>query len=230
VVVGQTASSVDVRVQTGSRISGRLVFEGAAAPPSGRPRVSIETPGGRPIGRASFTPAEVNEEAAFRTVGLPGGRYFVRALPPAGWTFASAMYLGRDLAREPVDLAAGDITDVVITFINESTEVTGTVRGPNGAPDPDATVIAFPADRRLWSEFGRPQPLFFQTRTTTDGAFSTLVGKLPPGEYLFTAVGAIGLFDWLRTDFLTQAAPRAVAVMIAPGRAQTVALTTETIR
>ena len=55
----------------------------------------------------------------------------------------------------PFDTTSGqDIDNVVITFTTDTTEVAGTVTPMPGAPKELALVIAFPADRAQWTDYG----------------------------------------------------------------------------
>jgi hypothetical protein len=90
-----------------------------------------------------------------RTIGYPPGRYFVAtsSLPP-GWWLASAVAGSRDVDRSGIELGDSDVSNLVLTFTDKRTEVTGTVRARAATGDPDAVVIAIPSDLRRWTADG----------------------------------------------------------------------------
>jgi hypothetical protein len=111
-VGNRNVSGVAISLQAGARISGRLEFDGVAERPDAeqlqRMSIVIE-PAGAPmpgVAASMMLTGRADPGGRFTTVGLVGGRYFVRVGGgPPGWTFKSATFEGRDLADTPLDLA-----------------------------------------------------------------------------------------------------------------------------
>lgn len=226
-------TGLSVVLRHGLTVSGRVEFVGTTPPPTAdqirRMSIRLQSAEGRtsaPIpvdGRA--TP-----EGTFRTAGLAGGRYLVSLLGstlPPGWHVKSAMSAGRDVSIEPLDLTSGDVSDVVLTFTDQTAEISGTVTGANG-PDATAEVIAFPADSVAWREIGVPARRGRNERVSKTGAFS-LIG-LPAGEYYVIAVPGSTVSDWRDPRFLESLSRGAVRVVLDDGGKKTVTLKTAQVR
>ena len=168
-------------LRTGPRISGRLVFEGT------RPQltpdqiqqtsISVSPISGATAIQMITAPKRVEPDGRFSTVGFPAGRYLISASAPSQpgqptpWRMKSATRAGRDVADEGLDLEAEDITDVVITFTDQPSDITGTVTDAKGQPDGTALVVAFPADSDSWRQ-GNPNARRIRSaRVTTTGTY-----------------------------------------------------------
>jgi hypothetical protein len=116
---------VDARValQPGVRISGRVEFDGAAAPPS------LSELNGQPlvIERADAADSDIRgtflSGGRFSTIQMEPGRYVVRPVPPPDWRLKSVMSGGRDISDYPVELALSDVNDAVITFTDRRSAI-----------------------------------------------------------------------------------------------------------
>lgn len=235
VAVDQDAT-IDVALADGARVTGQLVFDGTSLPPDDealqRVRVMVERADGRPVAPGVVSPAGTDTNGAFRTIGLPPGRYFVRASAPGGWYFHSATHRGRDVARAPVVLGATDVNDVLVRFVDERTSLAGSVRTPDGRTDPNAMVLVFPAEPALWRDFGYRVPYFSPVAVGPDGRFETGRIAFPPGDYLVVAVpaGLVTPGGWLTTAFMESAAPGAERVSLIAGENTRVDLVTRRIQ
>jgi len=239
-------AGVSLVLHPGARLSGRFVFDGAGDPPSAdllqRASLSI-TPvsGTSPVGLLSAA-KRVETDGRFATVGYPPGRYTVSAFiptavgpsptqPPAGgttWRFRSATVGGRDVNDDGLAVDADDITTIVITFSNRSSDVTGTVMDEKGQPDKTASVIVIPSDSQTWKQ-GTPNPRRVRTtRPGTSGAFA--ITDLPPGSYFIAAVSDEAL-DNLQDPKTLEAITRvATRFTLGDGEKLTQSLTTRVIR
>lgn len=214
---------VIVPLQRGGRLTGRLEFDGTLDRPDAdamsRTIVVIDradapglfgstfggTPPIPPAGRA-------DETGAFKTYGQAPGKYLVRVGAPTGWTLKSVTVEGRDISEAPFDIGTGDINNVIITFTDRPTKITGTVQTKDGNADPDALVVAFPVDPAAWSESGANPRRARSTRVAKTGTF-TITG-LPPGEYY---VAAIVDQDWQDPQALAEIARNATTVRLSDG-------------
>jgi len=66
----------------------------------------------------------------------------------------------------------------VVTFTDRVSELTGTITGPDGAPETDYFVIAMPANRDMWLPLSRR---IVSTRPDRAGRYT--FRNLPPGDY-----------------------------------------------
>jgi hypothetical protein len=221
-----------VPLRQGLRVAGRVEFIGSAIPPAGDQLsgipISLEAADGRTSTLAGPARGRVDSNATFQTMGVPVGKYVLRVSAPRGWVVRSATFSGQDLIDSAVELREGDISGVVITFTDRPADLSGTVTGANGNPDGTASVIAFPADRALWTSGGSSPRRLKNVRTGKDGSYS--LGALPPGEYFLTAVPDAAAADWQNPEFLDVLARAAARVRLDEGEKKTQSLQTARIR
>ena len=184
---------VSVTLRQGLHVSGKLVFLGAATPPTPDmlQRMSVAL---QPIeSRTAVLQAapRVQADGQFTSLNYPPGRYLVN---PTGagfgsWTLRSITLGGRSLDESPLELQDDDVTGIVVTFTDQATEVRGSVHtGTGAASEGDVTVFAFPSNYSTWIEQGMSGRRQRSSTTGKTGVYS-LTG-LPPGEYLIAAVSA----------------------------------------
>lgn len=227
--VGNTPiSGLSIVLQTGSRVRGRVEFDGTAdrPEPSQMQRIplTLEPVASRVDFRTNpITRVEPNGE--FSTGGVVGGRYFVRVMSaPPGWHFKEARYEGTDLADTPIALEGRDLNGVTLVFTDRPTELSGTVRGSQG-PDPDASVLIFPADDETWTTMGLNPRRMRSVRASKTGAYKAL--GLPAGEYYAAAVPDETATDWQDPRILTSLARDATRVRLDDGQRKTQDLRTQ---
>jgi hypothetical protein len=223
-------TDVAVALRTGTRLSGRVEFEGSAKIPEAaalqRITIMLEPAGGQMSRAAGQLRGRVESNAQFTTVGLPGGRYLLRVIGglPAPWILKSAMHEGRDLADLPFDASGADLSGVTVTFTDTPSELSGMVTGGDGSPDPDAAVLVFPADTGAWAEWGTNPRRLRTERTSATGAFATR--GLPAGDYYVVAVPPELAVDWQDPATLEALARDATPVRIEDGLKKAQALRT----
>jgi hypothetical protein len=237
-VASSDMNGVSLALRTGPRISGRVVFEGTKPPPPPdqiqQTSISVSPISGAVAIQMLTAPKRVEPDGRFSTVGFPAGRYLISASAPfvsgqpAVWRMKSAMRAGRDVADEGLDLEAEDITDVVITFTDQTSDISGTVTDVKSQPDSTALVIAFPADNDSWRQ-GNPNVRRIRSaRVTTTGAYML---ALPPGAYYVAALSDEAADNW-QDPVKLEAVMRggAARVTLADGQKLTQALTTRPVR
>jgi hypothetical protein len=173
-------------------ISGALEFRGKKAPPDNlRESVYVSVdPANGSWGGASTSP-DVN--GAFAT-GVAGGSYFMTVEGPPGWHLKGVMAGGRDISDVPLDVK-GDVSGILAVFTDETSEISGTVRTSRGDAESGATVVAFPADRRLWTGYASRFPRrVVSTPVGSSGAFA--ITALPPGDYFVAAIPEALVETW----------------------------------
>ena len=230
VTVGDApVSSVSLVLQPGGVLAGRVQFQGAGPPPQAGPlqpplSVAFQPPWTLAFGnRLGVSIAPTFE---FTTLGLPPGKYVVN-LPNQfsaslrGWFFESATLGGRDLTVIPVTLAGQRVDDIVITFSDRRSELTGRVIDDAGKPDPAAVVLVFPADYRTWIEHGLAP---MAARAEGVSQLGTFAIAMKPGEYLAAAVDEATLQTWARPGTIEAIARRATPVSITQGESKRVEL------
>jgi len=243
VAMSSDYQEVTLALREGLKLSGRVEFQGSAErPPAQRlaqMAVTVEAADGR-----SRTPSVIGRLDAngdFTVTGLLPGKYLVRAPSPGGWTLKSSMVSGVDAADVPVDIGERDIAGVVITFTDQNAIVRGTVRSTD-TPVPDSTnpstasqlpspgtVILFPTDSRLWTNYGQ-NPRRLRTARASGGTGSFIIGTLPAGEYYAVAIPEEYATEWQDPAYLEMLSRVATRVVVNDSAPQNVELRTEGVK
>jgi len=212
-VADRDVRNLQLVLQPGARVKGFVQFEGSAAPPDlTRVPLRIEPAGGRLD--SAVIPAMFTSDHKFASQGLLPGRYLVRANAPAGWTFKSATYQGRDISESPVELT-GEIDGVVITYTTGSAAITGSVTASAPGDAAGALVLLFPVEQAAWTDYGRTSRRITSRTVDAKGAFSLPLP--PPGEYWLLALADEDSQDWQNPVRLKQLATQAERVRVATG-------------
>jgi len=222
-VADRDVNDVVVTLQRGARLTGRFEFDGAAEKPAGAaltriPIILDRADASVTLGSNFVPPGRADESGVFKTYGMPPGKYLVRAGAPSGWTLRSITSEGRDLADTPIDLRITDLTNVVVTFTDRPTKLSGIVRGTDGNADTGALVIVFPADSSGWSDYGFNPRRVRNIRPSKNGSYS-LTG-LPPGEYYVAAIHEEDVADWRDPQVLEDLSRGASQIRLTEGDAR----------
>jgi hypothetical protein len=233
VTVGdEDVTGVGVLLQTGTRVTGRVVFDSATAHNAGSVTglaLGFDRVDGRTTSVETENEIEVGADASLRSVELPGGKYFIRASKlPSGWTLESAAWRGRDLSVVPLDCPAEGPVDVVVTLTDRPSVISGTVTIRDNAPDPNAAVVIFPRDPATWVDFGI-HPRTIQTRRVDATGHYTVTG-LPPGDYWIVAVDDALLSVGMGPPFLGLLSRNAAVLSVAPDTHARMDLVTQVLR
>jgi uncharacterized protein (DUF2141 family) len=229
-ITGTDVTGIVLSLERGTTLSGKVVFESSTTKPPedlSRIRLTVSPPGGTYMSSSggtvvgntfnSVTPAQVRADLTFSATGIAPGSYSLRATLPADigqiWFLQSAMFRGQDLLDVPLEIThGGDLSDIVLTFSDIRTELSGTLQSSTGAPAPEYFVVIFSADRASWT----PQSRRLKTaRPGTDGRFT--VTDLPAGDYLIAALTDVDPDEWQNPAFLEQLVPGAIKIAIPPG-------------
>src|SRR5579862_4768290 len=214
-----------------SAIHGRLLFaEGVTPPPyvfllaepaNGDP--SLGFPGVRePVQTRS---GSGTAGMPFAIEGLMAGTYLLTLNNP-NFAPMSVMSAGRDVRETGFDGSLShDFNDVIVTLTNKFAEVSGNVRGDHGPAA--AAVIAFPADRERWTNYGLTPLRLMSAAAGSNGTYE--LPRLVEGDYFLIAVDPAQSSAWVDPAFLAAAAPHATRVSVKWDGKYTVDLKLETV-
>jgi len=179
--VSSDVSECVVEIAVGARVTGTVSIEGAATPRYGHVSlVRLAGAGAAPDYAGAQSGGEL-EGGRFAVEGLPAGRFLVHpsvAGSGGGTYLKSITWNGRDLLREPLELAEGaSIEGVRIVYGSNPATLHVTVRAAAGRRTADNIFVSLvPADLSAWSPLS--QPWFCMT-----GEAGTFPISAPPGEY-----------------------------------------------
>jgi hypothetical protein len=164
-------------------------------------------------------------EQGFTMGGYVAGRYRVRVQnSPAGWMFKAAMLNGVDVSETPFEFTR-DITDLVLTFTDRWSGMSGVVQGTNAG---SAMVLAFTTNAQAWDDQGTSPRRLKSTRTNARGEFG--LSSVPPGDYYVIAVPEEQAADWRDPKVLEALARQATQVNIGEGEHKTLSLQIKEVR
>ncbi|HEX5068959.1 MAG TPA: carboxypeptidase-like regulatory domain-containing protein, partial [Vicinamibacterales bacterium] len=226
-VSGADVTGLELHLQPGLSLRGRLVFDGQTlAPPANLAsvRITIAPPTGGGGGMANLTnyglgtsmAVNADDDGFFQIGGVIPGDYvvgsFIPGNPATGWWLRSAMVNGVDAVDLPAAIDGAVNGDIVLTFSDRHSELSGTLSTPAGLPTTDYYVVVIPADPTLWRGAARRMKI---ARPSTAGRY--VFTDVPPGEYLVSAVTDFAASDFKDRTILEQLAGAAVKVRIADG-------------
>jgi hypothetical protein len=201
---------------------GRVMFEGSAPVPDDLTQIvfSLAASEGTPSELSAGILGRADVDRTFTTLGVPAGKFLLRAGAPPPWRLSSAIAGGRDLIDVAGESGTTELTDIIVTFVDRpDATLSGTVTTPRGDPDPEAIVFVFPVDPRLRSDLTAQARRLRAARTRKTGYYA--VPGLPAGDYL-VAAGTDELFsNWLNPAVLDRLSRGAVRVSIADGTSKT---------
>jgi hypothetical protein len=225
VTSGQPLTGIELRLQTGSKVTGTVVFRPTTAtPPKDASAVLISLAPAAANDPLSMINSGLSRAAADGTFALEGvipGRYVVNvgvadAASLLQWMPQSVTIDGRETLDLPIEIKPGeDIANVLVALGDLRQEVTGTLQDAAGRPAPDFTILLFAADRSYWLPNSRR---VLSTRPATDGRFS-FAGPLgpPPGEYYLAALTDLDPKDQYSPSVLAEVAAAAIRITVAKG-------------
>ncbi len=224
VISGADIDGMRIVTGPGFRLAGRVTVEGVTPQPEDLARVTVGASymsGGVGVSAVLLhAHAPVRPDGTFEIRGVSGTRLLRPSGLPGRWMLKKVQIDGVDVTDDGFDVTS-DADNVEIIITARPTAVTGIVRGDDGAPASDATIIIFPEDRRRWqAPFNR---FVTSARAAADGAFR--VDALPAGSYLAIAVDALIDGWWAEPGNLERLAKAATAFALAEGENKTLNLT-----
>jgi protocatechuate 3,4-dioxygenase beta subunit len=207
---GIAPATINIPVERGAELVGRIVFDGVGTPP--RATVSLRSPAAAFMSPASL----VRPDGLFSMSGITAGEYVIDVPPiithETGWMMTSVTLDGQEVVDSPIHLSPGTITSVTVTMSNRPAELTGRVTDAGARPQPGLTLVVYSSDRRHWYRSSR------RLRQALPDALGTyrLTG-LPPGEYWLAAVSGGLEFPNGLVAGLTDLAAGAIKITLSPG-------------
>jgi hypothetical protein len=228
-VRGQDVTGVNIAMQPGGFVSGKLVFDVEKNP---KPedltqfRVGVGQVGGGGLNQAGSTrvggainnipPVNVKADGTFLITGIGPSTYYVTCQIPAGlssiWKLRSVLVDGRELLDTQIEGPAVQLNEMSVVLSDKRTELSGTLQLGSGQPASEYYVIAFSADRANWRPGSRRN---MSTRPATDGKF--ILAELPAGNYFLAALTDLDPLEWQDASFLEQVAPSAIKLTLSEG-------------
>ena len=243
-VNGQNITGLALALASGMSVSGRLEFRGASLPPPTdltRVRVTLSSQDPQDAAGASWAaawgwprstraatsrfPACHRDDTCFERTRPPvavsavsGGasRPQTATAMTGSWSLKSSTVNGRDSLDFPFEVKPGvDVAGALLSFVDHSQTLKGTLQDATGRPTDDYTIIVFAADKSYWTPQSRR---IASARPGTDGSYTF---ALPSGDYRITAVVDVEQGEWFDPDFLKQLLPASIPVSIAEGETKT---------
>jgi protocatechuate 3,4-dioxygenase beta subunit len=227
-VNGRDITDLSVQTSAGSRVEGRVVFEGGGdvtpssvvvtAPPSDFDRAPL-------MGEGPGRFIQVGSDGTFVLDGLNGPRRIRLIRAPESWTLKAVVANGIDVTDTPLSFGTKEasLSGVEVILTNRAARVGGRVTDAAGRPVTDYTVVVFATSADRWYQGSR---FFNFSRPKPDGTFE--IAGLPPAEYYVAAVdwmqGREGFGEWQDPKFLNALAPRATRVGLSEGQSMSVVL------
>ena len=232
-MTGVDLDSIVVSTSSGSRVTGRVAFEGSAPTvrvPSLGLSVSPADPAYGPMVTV-YTGGFVGDDGRFDLIGLVGPGRFALEGAPNGWWLKSVTIGGVDVTDAPVTFDTGEHNAAVV-IATTGGRIEGRITSDSECRRDDrigrvsaggicfwhgVSVAVFPSDASRW--FYRSRHLRL-VRVAPDGSFS--VSGLPPGEYWVAATatgfeeGAYG--SWQHPEFFAGLRQHARLARLEEGR------------
>jgi carboxypeptidase family protein len=226
-VNGRDLTDVRLTLAEGMRVTGRIGFDATTLQPPqdfSRMQVRLIPAQTSAISIISSMSNVVAPDGTFTITGVTPGQYRIGASAGLAsssgpsWGMRSAMLNGRDAADVLFDVKPGqDISGVIVTFTDTTSEILGTLFDAAGRPTSDLSIIVFGADRATWFQGSRR--LRPPVRPASDGKFRVTVSAA--GEYYLAALTDYEPNDWYNPQFLEQVAASAMKVTVGPGEKKT---------
>jgi protocatechuate 3,4-dioxygenase beta subunit len=222
VISGAEPAQVTLRLQPTMTMSGRLVFPADATPAPDPTKVrlnllAVEGTNATP----NNTSTRIEPTGSFVMSGVTPGRFILMAtvIGAPGWAATSVTIDGHDVMDRPLDIGTADPPDVVVTFSNQATDLSGVVSAPAGQLASDYFVVALPTDEVYWTPLSRR---IKSTRPGADGRYD--FAGLPPGQYAVAATTDLTGSDLQDHGVLAELAAHAITVVLGAAEKKTVDL------
>ncbi len=235
-VVSGGEESLTMTVGPGATATGRVIFEGATAPPPSPGQVGV--PVFSEGGMCRSGQAEIAPDWSFRIRGLNG----TCSAEPRGifgrWMLKAVMINGENVLDGPVTFQPGQqFRNVQVIVTDRQSSMVFQVTDENGQTTRDYVVVAFPVEKERWTNGGRiylPPPI--ASPDALRGMTGAPVPAAPPsprpqmlsavrsGEYYVVAVDDMEPEDYRDPAVLDHLRSSAARVTVAEGATVEVSL------
>lgn len=214
-VIDSDLSDVALELNDGARVSGTVAYENGKKEGYGYFRLRRVSDG------AELTQDELSGslnsyilDTRFEIAGLPAGKYFLQftGFGDEGKAYVKSMtWNGRDLTREPLELAEGaSVEGVLVTISTNPSKLRARASGgPRNAAMRGVNVTLLPSDLTGWSPYTQQLSC-----STDDGGACEITA--PPGEYRVVAIQTSAAAGTYEAE-LRRRAPAAPRVTLAAG-------------
>ena len=187
---------INLSIDPGPSISGRVHFEGDALPDPA-PQLTARLSSREPIpGVSAPPPAKVGADGAFRFDDVNPDRYNVSINTPQGYYVKSMRAGNVDVLTSGVDLTTG-AANLTIEFGANPPQVGGSVVNSEAAqPAPAVTVVLIPQEKE------RQGQSYFYSSTTSDQYGNFNFTRVTPGEYKIFAWEDVPSNMWYDPEFM----------------------------
>lgn len=234
---GHDIDGLTLQLQTGSNLSGKIVFEGDdPQTPADAAKVVISMTdasreshsaldmiagmlqGGSTMGSGAkdgtFTVAGVAPGTYRLSVNAPGSMaMFGISTGSSPWTLKSALLGDVDVVDTAFEVKPGqDISGIVATFTKAVTQISGKVQDSAGRPVAGFPIVVFTTDRARWAPGSRR---IVSAKPASDGTYK--VSGLPAGEYYVCALTDLDPNDLYDAGFLDQIVAGAFKITLGDG-------------
>jgi hypothetical protein len=204
-VSGDDVTDLSVELSEGARISGTVVIEGGKTPEYAH--ISAVRAASSPEEMMSLrdVPSTTARNGEFTIEGLPTGKLFLHATmyssEGAKSYLKSITWNGRDILREPLDVAEGATLDGVrVVFSSDPSTLRVRAVSADKKPALDVNVFLVPSDAPDWSAYSARS---YFCSTGEEGECSISVA---PGEYAVVAMPRGRINGAMNDEIKTRAA------------------------
>jgi len=224
-VAGEDLANVVILTSKGATASGRLSFEGGTKPANLTGiRITSSAADGDSSGVFAMGggSGSVKADGTFELRGLTGTRVIRAGGLPSGWMLKSVNVNGADVTDGGLEFKPGEaVAGVDVVLTSKVTEVSGTVKGSNGQPVKDYTLVIFSDEPQRWEmPFSRHVA---GARPNQEGRFQ--FKSLPPGGYYAIATEYVAQGEWGDPDVLERLKAKATKFSLDEGESKTLELT-----
>jgi hypothetical protein len=243
-VTGASSQTVFVPTNQTMEVTGRILFDGSPTLLPGVRvflTVNLVAEGGNSRVDPLLLPeafGHVDGAGFFTITGVMPGRYTftVSGADARGWNLEGATIpaapgsrvADRDVFNLPFEVTNGlDITDVKLSMTRAASTLQVMLRDEDDRPVGNLDVVLFAADPKYWSPAsGR----LLRARANPSGVAT--FDRLPKGDYIVAAGGAVGAPDWQTVPRLEAVAAAGTKVRLEAGetRAITVRIASKTLQ
>lgn len=217
-VSGSDPPELTLNLQPGMSMTGRLVFDGALKPPADLSAVRLSLLPLKGTSASLNFDQTVNPSGAFSIAGITPGRFRLTVMLPntapttPAWSLKSVTAGDRNLTDLPIEITPSGAPLLTVTFTDQSSELSGTLRTSASEPPNDFFVVVIPADRDYWLPGSRR---IKSVRPDINGHY--VFRGLPPGDYRVAATTDLVQSDLGDPSALVQLANQSAPVSLGLG-------------